>query len=221
MENLAVELAPIRVDLVAPGFVDTPLSAALLGAQLVRQAELDRGRAVVASAGAVRVARAGLATIPLVLRAAPSRGRGSRPSWPAGVPPTRGASACGWAASGPTGRERPVARDELSQLIVRTSGACHIVSTGWPARDFPQHCYGMLAYMKRTTLKIPDALDARLRHEAQRRGMTISELSREALEAHLGTGSRRRWLGAAKAGRSGVSDVSERIEEILAAEARR
>src|SRR5207247_79122 len=32
--NLAVELAPIRVNLIAPGFVDTPLSASLLGDQL-------------------------------------------------------------------------------------------------------------------------------------------------------------------------------------------
>jgi len=29
--SLAVELAPIRVNLIAPGFVDTPLSAAILG----------------------------------------------------------------------------------------------------------------------------------------------------------------------------------------------
>jgi predicted transcriptional regulator len=80
----------------------------------------------------------------------------------------------------------------------------------------------MLAYMKRTTVKIPDALDARLRHEAERRGVTISEVSREALEAYLnGPSTRRRPLGAAKAGRSGRTDVSERIEEILAAEARR
>ena len=28
---LALELAPVRVNLIAPGFVDTPLSAALLG----------------------------------------------------------------------------------------------------------------------------------------------------------------------------------------------
>jgi hypothetical protein len=75
----------------------------------------------------------------------------------------------------------------------------------------------MLAYMKRTTLKIPDALDARLRHEAERRGVTISEVSRDALEAYLGG----RRLGAAKAGRSGRTDVSERIEEILAAEVER
>ena len=32
--NLAVEIAPIRVNLIAAGFVDTPLSASLLGDQL-------------------------------------------------------------------------------------------------------------------------------------------------------------------------------------------
>lgn len=77
---------------------------------------------------------------------------------------------------------------------------------------------GMLAYMKRTTVKIPEALDAQLRHEAERRGVTISELTREALETHLGVSGPRRPLGAAAAGRSGRSDVSERIEEILAVE---
>jgi predicted transcriptional regulator len=79
----------------------------------------------------------------------------------------------------------------------------------------------MLAYVKRTTLKISDALDARLRHEAQRRGVTISEVNRDALEAHLGGASGRRRLDAAKAGHSGSTDVSERIEEILAAEVKR
>jgi NAD(P)-dependent dehydrogenase (short-subunit alcohol dehydrogenase family) len=33
-KNLALELAPIRVNLIAAGFVDTPLSASLLGGQL-------------------------------------------------------------------------------------------------------------------------------------------------------------------------------------------
>lgn len=74
--------------------------------------------------------------------------------------------------------------------------------------------------MKRTTVKLPDDLDARLRHEAQRRGTTITEVTRTALEAHLGTGPRRQ-LDAAGAGRSGRTDVSERIEEILTAEANR
>ena len=79
----------------------------------------------------------------------------------------------------------------------------------------------MLAYMKRTTLKIPDGLDARLRHEAARRGVTISEVSREALEAYLVGAPGARRLGAAGVGRSGRSDISERIEEILAREVRR
>jgi len=76
----------------------------------------------------------------------------------------------------------------------------------------------MLAYLRRTTLKTPDALDARLRHEAERRGMSISAVSREALEAYFGEPRGRRSLPAAAAGRSGRTDISERIEEILAAE---
>ena len=73
----------------------------------------------------------------------------------------------------------------------------------------------MLAYlMKRTTLKLPDDLDARLRGEARRRGVTIAEITREALEHHLGVGARRQ-LRAAGIGRSGTGDLAERIEEIL------
>jgi predicted transcriptional regulator len=72
--------------------------------------------------------------------------------------------------------------------------------------------------MRRTTVKLSDELDARLRHEAERRGTTVSELTRQAIEAHLGGADPRRRFLAAGAGRSGRSDVSERIEEILAAE---
>jgi NAD(P)-dependent dehydrogenase (short-subunit alcohol dehydrogenase family) len=41
VKNLALELAPVRVNLIAPGFVDTPLSASLLGDGLdARRAQL-------------------------------------------------------------------------------------------------------------------------------------------------------------------------------------
>ena len=68
--------------------------------------------------------------------------------------------------------------------------------------------------MKRTTVKLTDDLDARLRHEAAWRGISISELTREAIETYLGVGTRRRLL-AAGIGCSGHSDISEQIEEIL------
>ncbi len=71
--------------------------------------------------------------------------------------------------------------------------------------------------MKRRTVSLPDEVDARLRREVAWRGTTVSEITREAIEAYLGIGSRRKLL-AAKSGRSGRPDVSERIEEILRGE---
>ena len=49
--NLALELAPLRVNLIAAGFVDTPLSASLLGSDLEKRrdqlrATLPIGRVV-------------------------------------------------------------------------------------------------------------------------------------------------------------------------------
>ena len=76
----------------------------------------------------------------------------------------------------------------------------------------------MLAYMQRTTVKLSDDLDARLRHEAERRGITVSELTREAIETLLSATPGKRRLLAAGAGASGRSDISERIEEIVASE---
>jgi hypothetical protein len=76
----------------------------------------------------------------------------------------------------------------------------------------------MLAYVKRTTVKLPEDVDRAMRDEAARRGLTISEWTREAIEAHLPVQRGRRRLRAIGAGRSGETDISERIEEILAAE---
>jgi predicted DNA-binding protein len=76
----------------------------------------------------------------------------------------------------------------------------------------------MLASMQRITVKLPDELDARLRHEARRRGRTVSDLTREAIEQLLGERGDRRRLLAAGAGASGRGDISARIEDILAME---
>ncbi len=76
----------------------------------------------------------------------------------------------------------------------------------------------MLAYMKRTTVKLPDEVDRELREEAARRGITISELTREAIAAYLPHQRGRRTLRAAGVGDSGRSDISARIDEILAAD---
>lgn len=64
-------------------------------------------------------------------------------------------------------------------------------------------------------MKLPEDLDAKLRAEAERRGMTVSELTREAIEAHLGVG-RRRVLRSAGAGRSETGDIAGRADEIFA-----
>lgn len=73
--------------------------------------------------------------------------------------------------------------------------------------------------MKRTTVKLPDELDARLRKEAERRGMTLSELVRLAIEQLLNVGPKRR-LRSLGVGRSGFTDTSQRVEEILREAAR-
>lgn len=67
--------------------------------------------------------------------------------------------------------------------------------------------------MKQTVIELPDELDVQLREEAARRRTTVSDLTREAIQAYLDTPPRR--FLAAGAGRSGRDDVSEHIEDIL------
>jgi NAD(P)-dependent dehydrogenase (short-subunit alcohol dehydrogenase family) len=57
VKNLAVELAPVRVNVIAAGFVDTPLSAAILGDQLdARREELRATNPIGRVVGPVDVA---------------------------------------------------------------------------------------------------------------------------------------------------------------------
>ncbi|MFB9250579.1 ribbon-helix-helix protein, CopG family [Sphaerisporangium melleum] len=71
--------------------------------------------------------------------------------------------------------------------------------------------------MKRTTVELSDDLDARVRHEAERRGMTVSAWTREAIEAHLSDQGRRRCLTIG-AGQSGEDAVAARIHDMLGRE---
>ena len=72
----------------------------------------------------------------------------------------------------------------------------------------------MLAYMGRTTVLVPDQVEAKLRHEADVRGLTYSDVVREALERHAGA----RRPRSIASGDSGRSDISARVDEILAEE---
>lgn len=70
--------------------------------------------------------------------------------------------------------------------------------------------------MKRTTVMIPDDLDDRLRREARRRGVSIADVAREALERHL-PDRPSTVPGFFAIGAGGPDDASERVEEFVAA----
>ena len=73
--------------------------------------------------------------------------------------------------------------------------------------------------MKRTTVTIPDELAAALEREARRRRVPVSQVTREALAAHLGlAGDEPRTLPFAALGASGHHTTARDLEEILADE---
>jgi anti-sigma-K factor RskA len=70
--------------------------------------------------------------------------------------------------------------------------------------------------MKRTTVFADDEVIGALQAIARRRGVTLSEITREALAAYVTRQQRRRKpLTLTGIGRSGRRDVAERAEEIL------
>lgn len=72
--------------------------------------------------------------------------------------------------------------------------------------------------MKRTTIKISEELDTKLRHIAAQRNGTLSEVIREALELYANGGKPRRRFLSAGAGAGGGESIAARIEELLAEE---
>jgi predicted transcriptional regulator len=72
--------------------------------------------------------------------------------------------------------------------------------------------------MTRTTVSLPPEVDAALRRQARRRGVAVSQIVREAVEARLGMGKARRDLPFIGLVNSGHSTVAENIDAILEAE---
>jgi hypothetical protein len=67
--------------------------------------------------------------------------------------------------------------------------------------------------VNRTTT--PDDLDARLRHEAQRRGISIADVARHALEEQLPYPSPDGVLSFFAIGPGGPPDASTRVEDFV------
>jgi Arc/MetJ-type ribon-helix-helix transcriptional regulator len=73
--------------------------------------------------------------------------------------------------------------------------------------------------MQRTTISLPDDLAGIVSREAQRRRVSVSELTREALREHLGAQPNEpRALPFAGIGRSGRRHTARDAEDILARE---
>lgn len=71
----------------------------------------------------------------------------------------------------------------------------------------------MLYAMRRTTIMLPDEIDARLRFEARRRGVSLADVTREALEKHLPPTPRD--LAFFAVGDGSPRDASERVDELV------
>ena len=69
--------------------------------------------------------------------------------------------------------------------------------------------------MKRTTVFLEEALLRRARQLARREGRSFAQVVREALAQYLAAGRPRRLPSIAGKYRSGYTDTSERVDELL------
>ncbi|MGI8593950.1 MAG: CopG family transcriptional regulator [Solirubrobacteraceae bacterium] len=69
--------------------------------------------------------------------------------------------------------------------------------------------------MKRTTVMLPDDVLAQLRHESRRRGSSVAEIVREAIERHMQAPGAGGSLSFFAVGEGGPGDASERVDEYV------
>lgn len=74
---------------------------------------------------------------------------------------------------------------------------------------------GYAVFMKRTTIMLPDELDARVRLEARRRGVSIADIAREAIAEHVPGPLPAGRLGFFAIGEGQPADASERVDEFV------
>jgi predicted transcriptional regulator len=74
---------------------------------------------------------------------------------------------------------------------------------------------------ERTTVTLPTELARRLRNQARAHDRPVSAIVREALEAYLAGQPAPELPSFAAVAESGIDDLSERVEELLAESARR
>ena len=75
--------------------------------------------------------------------------------------------------------------------------------------------------MKRTTVLLPDDVEARLRLEVRPRGVPMAEVVREAVERHLPAPEPGRPLSFFGVGKDGPTGDSERVDEYVQRAVRR
>lgn len=63
---------------------------------------------------------------------------------------------------------------------------------------------------------LPEEVDARLRLEARRRGVSIADVAREAIEQHLPSTASAGRLSFFAVGEGGPPDGSDRVDELVA-----
>lgn len=74
--------------------------------------------------------------------------------------------------------------------------------------------------MKRTTIMLPEEVDTRLRLEARKRGTSVAEVAREAIEKQLPPVSHGR-LSFFAIGEGSPQDASEHVDELVGKSVRR